>query len=134
MAYYLDCAKYPMRITEILIENQGMFSAVMIHETSPENAEQIRKHGFRPAHAGVFFNVQGANYTGGGWGGTQVKALISGPKKDILDLENEDELPDDLDELADGDEVAEYARRNGYWAWTDGVQFSVLDTNHIKVL
>lgn len=123
-----------MRIREILVEDQGMFSAVMIHETGPENVELIRKYGFRPTRHGVFFNVAGKNYSGGGYGGGEIRALISGPKDDILDLSGDQEFPPGLDEFADGDEVADYARDEGYWAWTDGVQFAVLDPKHIKVL
>lgn len=120
-----------MRITEV---TEGMFSAVLTHETTPEAAAQIRQHGFRKPRfgQGIFFNTQGLSYSGGGYGGTEVQAQITGPESGILNLEGD--FPEDLDEFADGDEIAEYARLNDYWAWTDGMQFVVLDSKHIKVL
>jgi hypothetical protein len=123
-----------MRINEIITESAGTFSKVMTHETTPESAASIRQSGFRPSRTGIFFNVAGTNYSGGGYGGTEITAQITGPLDDILDLEDDNDLPDDLDDFADGEEIAEYARSEGYWAWTDGVQFAVLDPRHIKVL
>ena len=111
----------------------NMFSAVMIHETTPELAKQILQNGFKPLFNGIFFNVQGQNYSGGTYGGVAIKAKITGPANAILDLENDEHLPADLDELADGEQIAEYARNKGYWAWTDGMQFAVLDPQHIQV-
>lgn len=117
-----------------LDEASGTFSKVMTHETTPEAAAIIMKTGFKPSPYGIFFNVEGANYSGGGYGGTEIRAQITGPVDDILNLEDDNDLPDDLDDFAGGEEIAEYAREEGYWAWTDGVQFAVLDPRHIKVL
>jgi hypothetical protein len=113
---------------------ERIFSAVMTHETTPQAAAQIRQHGFRKPRfgQGIFFNTEELSYTGGGYGGAEIQAQISGPESEILNLEGD--FPEDLDEFADGDEIAKYARDNEYWAWTDGMQFVALDTNHIKVL
>jgi hypothetical protein len=112
----------------------GMFSKVMGHETTPEAARQIQQQGFKKSHTGIFFNVGNQNYSGGGYGGTVVMAKVSGPIDDILNLEDDNDLPDNLDDFADGEEIANYAREEGYWAWTDGVQFAVLDPRHIQVV
>lgn len=122
-----------MRIRE-LIESADLFNKIMIHETTPEAAKQIKANGFKMPTTGVFFNTHDVGYTGGTYGGTQVTARIIGPVTGILNLEDDDNLPDDLDELADGHEIAKYARVHGFWAWTDGIQFAVLDKNHINVL
>jgi hypothetical protein len=125
-----------MKIKELLTESV-MFNQVLTHETSPLAARQIKQQGFKPNSAGIFFNVSGTNYSGGGYGGVHIKAQIIGDKDDILDLSDDNDLPDDLEELADnadGDEIARYCREEGYWAWTDGMQFVVLDPRHIKVL
>ena len=114
--------------------SSDMFSKVMGHETSPEAAKQIQQQGFKNTHTGIFFNIGDQNYSGGGYGGTVIMAKVSGPADGILDLDDDDNLPDDLDEFADGEEVADYARNKGYWAWTDGVQFAVLDPRHIQVV
>jgi hypothetical protein len=114
--------------------SSGMFSKVMGHETSSEAAQQILQQGFKKSRTGIFFNVDGQNYSGGGYGGTVVMAKVSGPIDDILNLEDDNDLPDDLDDFADGEEIANYARSEGYWAWTDGVQFAVLDPRHIQVV
>jgi hypothetical protein len=114
--------------------SSGMFSKVMSHETSPEAAKQIQQQGFKKSRTGIFFNVEGQNYSGGGYGGNVVMAKVSGPIDDILNLEDDNDLPDDLDDFADGEEIADYARSEGYWAWTDGVQFAVLDPRHIQVV
>jgi hypothetical protein len=115
-------------------DESGMFSKVMSHETSPEAAKQIQQQGFKKSRTGIFFNVEGQNYSGGGYGGDVVMAKVSGPIDDILNLEDDNDLPDDLDDFADGEEIADYARSEGYWAWTDGVQFAVLDPRHIQVV
>jgi hypothetical protein len=115
-------------------DESGMFSKVMSHETSPEAAKQIQQQGFKKSRTGIFFNVEGQNYSGGGYGGNVVMAKVSGPIDDILNLEDDNDLPDDLDDFADGEEIADYARSEGYWAWTDGVQFAVLDPRHIQVV
>ena len=115
-------------------DESGMFSKVMSHETSPEAARQIQQQGFKKSRTGIFFNVEGQNYSGGGYGGDVVMAKVSGPIDDILNLEDDNDLPDDLDDFADGEEIADYARSEGYWAWTDGVQFAVLDPRHIQVV
>jgi hypothetical protein len=112
----------------------SMFSKVMGHETTPEAARQIQQQGFKKSHTGIFFNVGNQNYSGGGYGGTVVMAKVSGPIDDILNLEDDNDLPDNLDDFADGEEIANYAREEGYWAWTDGVQFAVLDPRHIQVV
>ena len=113
-------------------DTHSMFSKVMGHETSPEAAKQIQQQGFKKSHTGIFFNVGEQNYSGGGYGGTVIMAKVFGPVNEILNLEDDD-LPEDLDEFADGEELADYARSKGYWAWTDGVQFAVLDPSHIQI-
>lgn len=121
-----------MRANEFLTES-AMFNQVLAHETSPENAKLIKQNGFKIPYTGVFFNTEGTNYSGGGYGGVVLKAQITGDKDDILDLEDDD-LPEDLDEFDDAEEIARYAKEEGYWAWTDGMQFVVLLPGHIKVL
>ena len=111
-----------------------MFNQVLTHETSPLAARQIKQQGFKPSQVGTFFNTSGTNYSGGGYGGVHIKAQITGDKDDILDLTDDNDLPDDLDEFDDAEEIARYCREEGYWAWTDGMQFVVLDPKHIKVL
>lgn len=123
-----------MRVYEILNESGQLYSAVLIHETTPQRAEQIRKIGFKMPRSGIFFNTQGLSYSGGGYGGAMVQAKISGPRSGILDLSDDDNLPEDLDEFADGEEIAKYAHENGYWAWTDGLQMAVLDLHNIQIL
>ena len=126
-----------MKIKEIVESTSGkMFSRVLTHETTPEAARQIRARGFAQPRfgQGIFFNAQGLSYSGGGYGGAEVRAQITGPSKGILNLEDDDNLPPDLDEYADGEEIARYARKKGYWAWTDGMQFVVLYSRYIKVL
>jgi hypothetical protein len=123
--------KDPQGVTE---DEAGMFSKVMTHETSPAAAKLIQQQGFKRSRTGIFFNVEGQNYSGGGYGGAVVMAKVSGPVDDILNLEDDNDLPDDLDDFADGEEIADYARSEGYWAWTDGVQFAVLDPRHIQVI
>lgn len=125
----------PTLVDEGVAEGEsGMFSKVMGHETTPEAARQIQQQGFKKSHTGIFFNVGNQNYSGGGYGGTVVMAKVSGPIDDILNLEDDNDLPDNLDDFADGEEIANYAREEGYWAWTDGVQFAVLDPRHIQVV
>jgi hypothetical protein len=122
------------RVAKLMKEgSSSMFSKVMGHETSPESAKQIQQHGFKKSRTGIFFNVGNQNYSGGGYGGNVIMAKVSGQAAGILDLDDDDNLPDDLDEFADGEEIADYARSKGYWAWTDGVQFAVLDPSHIQV-
>jgi hypothetical protein len=123
--------KDPKGVTE---DEAGMFSKVMTHETSPVAAKLIQQQGFKRSRTGIFFNVEGQNYSGGGYGGAVVMAKVSGPIDDILNLEDDNDLPDELDDFADGEEIADYARSEGYWAWTDGVQFAVLDPRHIQVI
>jgi len=125
---------YPFGKPDVAEGESGMFSKVMGHETTPEAARQIQQQGFKKSHTGIFFNVGNQNYSGGGYGGTVVMAKVSGPIDDILNLEDDNDLPDNLDEFADGEEIANYAREEGYWAWTDGVQFAVLDPRHIQVV
>lgn len=122
-----------MRLDEIL-ESLDIFSEVMIHETTPEDGASIRSVGFKMPVTGVFFNSKDLSYSGGGYGGTEIVAQISGPRKGILNLEDDENLPDDLDELADGNDIAVYARNNGYWAWTDGMQMAVLNKSCITIL
>lgn len=122
----------PVKEQGIAEDTHGMFSKVMGHETSPESAKQIQQQGFKKSHTGIFFNVGEQNYSGGGYGGTVIMAKVFGPVDEILNLEDDD-LPEDLDEFADGEELADYARSKGYWAWTDGVQFAVLDPSHIQI-
>ena len=117
-----------------LDESGGMFNKVLTHETSPKNANLISQNGFKITQVGVFFNTQGTNYSGGEYGGVMIKAQITGAKDGILNLEDDDNLPDDLGEFDDAEEIARYARAKGYWAWTDGMQFVVLEPGHIRVL
>jgi hypothetical protein len=127
-------ANYGNKSEGVAEGESGMFSKVMGHETTPEAARQIQQQGFKKSHTGIFFNVGNQNYSGGGYGGTVVMAKVSGPIDDILNLEDDNDLPDNLDDFADGEEIANYAREEGYWAWTDGVQFAVLDPRHIQVV
>ena len=120
-----------MRIFEI--EGSGQFDKIMVHETTPENAEKIRAQGFQFSSEGIFFNTEGLSYSGGEYGGAEIRARISGPVAGILDLEDEENVPEDLDEF-DGEEIARYARRKGLWAWTDGMQFAVLRLRNIQIL
>jgi len=108
------------------------FHETMTHETSPRAAEKIRKEGFKRSETGIFFNRPGANYSGGGYGGTIVKAEIEGPIDGVLNLT--ERMPNDLDELADADEIAQYCRRNRKWAWFDELQFVVLEPRFITVI
>lgn len=118
-----------MRLYEILKESlQGTF----VHETSPENAEQISQHGFKPSRTGIFFNRDGTNYSGGGYGKSQIIATLNISK--LLDLSDDENLPDDLDEFADGNEIADYARLNKYQAWADELQIAVLDLRCINIV
>jgi len=123
-----------MKLKEIIESVDGIFNKILTHETTPEAARQIRASGFAQPRfgQGIFFNTQGLSYTGGSYGGAEIQAQITGPESGILDLEGD--FPADLDEFADGDEIAEYARLNDYWAWTDGMQFVVLDIKHIKII
>lgn len=125
-----------MKLKEIIESNAGIFNKILAHETTPEAAQQIRERGFAQPRfgQGIFFNTKGLSYSGGGYGGAEVRAQITGPSKGILNLEDDQDLPPDLDEYADGDEIARYARKKGYWAWTDGMQFVVLYSRYIKVL
>lgn len=105
------------------------FHEVMKHETTPKKAEQIRKMGFKFEPTGIFFNREGANYSGGGYGGTMVTAVVEGPMRGLLDLS--EEMPDDLGEFAEAEEIASHCRRKRKWAWFDELQFVVLDPKHI---
>lgn len=116
---------------QVVKESDGMFSKVMTHETTPEAAQQIYQHGFKKSYTGTFFNVKGQNYSGGGYGGTVIQAKITGPVDDILNFD--DEETEEL-EFDDDEEIAEFARSEGYWAWTDGAMFVVLDPRHIQVI
>ena len=120
-----------MRISEI---SGGQFDKVMVHETTPENAEKILSHGFRMDPIGIFFNTSNLSYSGGEYGGTEIRARIVGPMAGVLDLEDDENLPPDLDMFTDGEDIARYARRKGFWAWTDGMQFVVLRLSHIQIL
>jgi hypothetical protein len=120
-----------MRIFEI---DSGRFDKVLVHETTPENAEKIKARGFQMDTTGIFFNAEGLSYSGGEYGGAEIRARIVGPMAGILDLEDEENLPPDLDIFADGEDIARYARRKGFWAWTDGMQLSVLRLFNIQVL
>jgi hypothetical protein len=102
-----------------------------VHETTPESAAQIAKVGFKPSYEGIFFNRDGANYSGGGYGKAQVVAQLNISK--LLDMDGDD-FPEDLDEFADGEEIAAYARKRGYQAWADDLQIAVLDVRCIKIV
>ena len=118
-----------MRLYEILKESlQGTF----VHETTPENAAQIAQSGFNPSHTGIFFNRNGTSYSGGGYGKSQITATLNISK--LLDLSDNDNFPDDLDEFADGEEIADYARSHKYRAWADELQIAVLDPLCINIV
>lgn len=118
-----------MRLREILKESlQGTF----VHETTPAKAKQIAQHGFNPSHTGIFFNRAGTSYSGGGYGESQITATLNVSK--LLDLSDDDNFPDDLDEFAEGEEIADYARSHGYQAWADDLQIAVLDPQCIKIV
>jgi len=118
-----------MRLQEILKESlQGTF----VHETTPENAKHIALHGFKPRDTGIFFNRDGTSYSGGSYGKIQVAATLNISK--LLDLSDDENCPDDLDEFAEGEEIADYARQHGYQAWADDLQIAVLDTRCIKIV
>ena len=121
-----------MKATELF--ESGDFRAVLIHETTPENAEKIRAQGFKPSYTGIFFNTSKTGYSGGGYGGAFIECEISGPAAGILDLESDDNLPDDFDDDMDGEEIASYARARKYWAWKDNLQIAVLNVNHIRII
>lgn len=118
-----------MRLQEILIE---ALNGTFVHETNPTNAEQIAKNGFKPRHTGIFFNRYQDGYSGGGYGKAHVIAKLNISK--LLDVSDDADFPDDLDELADGEEVATYARKHGYQAWADDLQIAVLDPSVIQVV
>lgn len=118
-----------MRLHEFLKESlQGTF----VHETTPENAKQIAQHGFKPNHNGIFFNRTGTSYSGGGYGKSQITATLNISK--LLDLSDDEDFPDDLDEFAEGEEIANYAKSHGYQAWADDLQIAVLDPQCIKIV
>lgn len=130
-----------MKISEILTEgfvngkwngDPKAFSAKLVHETTPEAAEQIRLHGFKGNPEGIFFNTDSTGYSGGGYGGVYITCNISGPAEGVLDLSSDSD--DDFGEFDDGYEIAAYAKRNGYWAWKDDLQLAVLNTAYIQLL
>ena len=109
---------------------EGTLTGTYIHETSPDAASIIAKTGFKPSFTGIFFNRDGVSYSGAGYGKTHIIAELHISK--LLDME--EDPPDELDELADGEEIAEYARKHGYQAWADDLQIAVLDTRCIKIV
>ena len=118
-----------MRLYELLKESlQGPF----VHETTPERAKQISQHGFNPSPTGIFFNRSGTGYSGGGYGKSQITVILTISK--LLDLSDDEDFPNDLDEFADGEEIADYARKNRYQAWADELQIAVLDPHCIKIV
>jgi hypothetical protein len=117
-----------MRSQEFLLESA--LPGTYVHETSPEAAAQIAKVGFKPSYEGIFFNRDGTGYSGGGYGEAQITAQLNISK--LLDME--EDPPEDLDEFADGEEIAAYARKRGYQAWADDLQIAVLDTKCIKIV
>lgn len=119
-----------MRSSEFLAES--LLPGTYIHETSRESATQIAKVGFKPSFAGIFFNRDGTRYSGGGYGGAQITVQLNINK--LLDMSGDKDPPEDLDELADGDEIAAYARENSYQAWADDLQIAVLDPRCINIL
>lgn len=130
-----------MKINEIITEsfvngkwdgNSKAFSAKLIHETTPQAAEQIRIHGFKGNPEGIFFNLNSTGYSAGSYGGSYITCNISGPVEGILDMDSNP--PDDLDEFADGHEISQYAKKRGYWAWKDDLQLAVLRPAHIQIL
>lgn len=118
-----------MKVNEFITEStlRGTF----VHETTTEGAAQIAKSGFKPSYEGIFFNRDDDGYSGGGYGGVQITAQLNISK--MLDMAGDD-LPDDLDEFADGEEIAAYARKHGYQAWADDLQIAVLDPRCIKIV
>lgn len=130
-----------MKINEIIVErfinglwngDKSSFSAKLVHETTPKAADSIRVNGFKGNPEGIFFNLDSTGYSGGGYGGVYITCNISGPADGILDMA--DSPPSDLDEFADGFEIAKYAKKHGYWAWKDELQMSVLSPAHIQLL
>lgn len=132
-----------MKIREIVSEgfvnglwdgDPAAFRARLIHETTTEAAESIRVNGFRPNPEGIFFNLEGDNYSGGAYGGAKVICVISGPKEGLLDMSDEDNLTDEEQNLDDGFAIAAYAKQHDYWAWKDDIQLAVLDKRHVLVV
>lgn len=119
-----------MRSSEFLTES--LLPGTYIHETSREAAVQIAKTGFKSSFTGIFFNRDGTGYSGGGYGDAQITAQLNISK--LLDMSGDVDPPDDLDEMAEGDEIAQYARDNGYQAWADDLQIAVLDVRCIKIV
>jgi hypothetical protein len=117
------------RVTK-LITNESALPGTYVHETTPEAAAQIAKVGFKPSYTGIFFNRDGTGYSGGGYGGVQITVQLNINK--LLDME--EDPPEDLDEFADGEEIAAYARKRGYQAWADDLQIAVLDPRCIKIV
>jgi hypothetical protein len=119
------------RVTK-LVTNESVMPGTYVHETTPEAAAQIAKMGFKPSYEGIFFNRDGTSYSGGGYGGAQITVQLNITK--LLDMDGDVDLPDDLDEFADGEEIAQYARAHGYQAWADDLQIAVLDPRCIKIV
>jgi hypothetical protein len=119
------------RVTK-LMTNESVMPGTYVHETSPEKAAQIAKMGFKPSYEGIFFNRDGTGYSGGGYGGALITVQLNITK--LLDMDGDAEMPEDLDEFADGEEIAQYARSHGYQAWADDLQIAVLDPRCIKIV
>ena len=117
-----------MRAKEFLRES--VLVGTFVHETTPANAQAILAKGFRPSSTGIFFNRDDSGYSGGDYGGTEIVAKLN--IRNLLDLS--DDNPDDLDEFADGEEIAAYARQHGYDAWADELQIAVLDPRAIQII
>lgn len=124
-----DIQLFKPRVTKLMTES--MLPDTYVHETTPEAAAQIAKTGFKPSYSGIFFNRDGTGYSGGGYGKAQVTVQLNISK--LLDMEGDD-FPEDLDEFADGEEIAAYARKHGYQAWADDLQIAVLDPKCIKIV
>ena len=66
------------------------------HETTPKNAEAIRRDGFKSTdNVGIYFSDEPGSYSGtiGDWGGSVIKAKLKKPKKQI-DFDDLEEHPD----------------------------------------
>lgn len=121
-----------MKINQIISENSPTVPGIFIHETDALSAENIKRNGFRQSPYGIFFNAYDTGYSGGQYGGSKIYAKLH--ITHMLDLSDENNMPDGLDEFAEGEELAEYTKLHGYQAWEDGMQIAVLDPTVIEII
>lgn len=109
-----------------------------VHEASKDNIKSIVANGFRSDYTGTFFSYVGADgsasYTGdeGSYGGSYIYANLNIPDDKVLNFEDPPENLE-LDEDADGEEIADYCHKHGYWAWADGMQVAVFNVKAIQI-